>query len=86
MGQRNQFVMTARGEIGTIEGPKENETKYGKFMKANFLPWCGSFVNFCAAQVDLKIPNCVQPLQARRRLKSKAAFKRPQLQCLKWAI
>lgn len=59
MGQRNQFVITARGEIGTIEGPKDNETKYGAFTKANFQPWCGSFVMWCAAQVGLKIPNVV---------------------------
>ena len=59
MGQRNQFIMTARAEIGTVEGPKDNETKYGAFTKANFLPWCGSFVMWCAKQVELKIPNCV---------------------------
>jgi hypothetical protein len=59
MGQRNQFIMTARGELGVIEGPKDNETKYGAFTKANFLPWCGSFVNWCANEVGLKIPNCV---------------------------
>lgn len=51
--------MAARGELGVIEGPKDNETKYGAFTKANFLPWCGSFVNWCADQVGLKIPNCV---------------------------
>jgi hypothetical protein len=59
MGQRIDFIATARGELGVIEGPKENETKYGAFTKANFLPWCGSFVNWCANQVGLKIPNCV---------------------------
>jgi hypothetical protein len=59
MGQRNQFIMTARGELGVVEGPKDNETKYGAFTKANFLPWCGSFVNWCANEVGLKIPNCV---------------------------
>ena len=59
MGQRNQFIMTARGELGVIEGPKDNETKYGAFTKANFLPWCGSFVNWCANEVGLKIPNVV---------------------------
>ena len=59
MGQRNQFIMAARAEIGTVEGPKDNETKYGAFTKANFLPWCGSFVMWCAKQVNLKIPNCV---------------------------
>lgn len=53
------FIAVAKGELGVIEGPKDNETKYGAFMKANFLPWCGSFVNWCASQVNLKIPNCV---------------------------
>ena len=59
MSQRNQFLMTARAEIGTVEGPKDNETKYGAFTKANFKPWCGSFVMWCANQVGLKIPNVV---------------------------
>jgi hypothetical protein len=59
MGQRADFIAVARGELGVIEGPKDNETKYGAFTKANFLPWCGSFVNWCANEVGLKIPNCV---------------------------
>jgi hypothetical protein len=62
MGQRNQFIMAARAEIGVIEGPKDNETKYGAFTKANFLPWCGSFVNWCANEVGLKIPSVVSTL------------------------
>lgn len=59
MGQRADFIAVAKGELGVVEGPKENETKYGAFTKANFQPWCGSFVNWCANQVGLKIPNCV---------------------------
>lgn len=59
MGQRLDFIEVAKGELGVIEGPKDNETKYGAFTKANFLPWCGSFVNWCANEVALKIPNCV---------------------------
>lgn len=59
MSQRNQFLMTARAEIGYVEGPKDNETKYGAFTKANFKPWCGSFVMWCANQVGLKIPSVV---------------------------
>ena len=59
MGQRKEFIETANAEVGNIEGPKDNETKYGAFTKANFQPWCGSFVNWCANQVGLKIPNCV---------------------------
>ena len=56
MGQRDDFIATAQAEMGYIEGPKENETKYGKFTKANFQPWCGSFVMWCAAQVKLNLP------------------------------
>ena len=59
MGQRLDFIETAKSQLGVIEGPKDNETKYGAFTKANFLPWCGSFVNWCANEVGLKIPNCV---------------------------
>jgi hypothetical protein len=59
MSQRDEFVAVALKEVGTIEGPKDNETKYGAFTKANFLPWCGSFVMWCANQVTLKVPNCV---------------------------
>ena len=28
-------------------------------MKANFQPWCGSFVNWCANEAGVKIPNTV---------------------------
>ena len=49
----------AKKEVGTIEGPKDNETKYGAFTKANFLPWCGSFVMWCADQAGVKVPNTV---------------------------
>lgn len=59
MGQRADFIKVAQGELNVIEGPKDNETKYGAFTKANFLPWCGSFVMWCANEVGLKIPNCV---------------------------
>jgi len=59
VSQREDFIATARAEIGTVEGPKDNETKYGAFTKANYLPWCGSFVMWCANQVGLKIPNVV---------------------------
>jgi len=38
-GSVELFLQVAFKEIGTIEGPKENETKYGAFMKANFLAW-----------------------------------------------
>jgi hypothetical protein len=42
------IIAVAKKEIGTIEGPKDNETKYGAWMKVNFQPWCQSFVSWCA--------------------------------------
>jgi hypothetical protein len=51
-----KFIEIAKAEIGTVEGPKDNETKYGKFTKANFQPWCGSFVMWCANQAGVKLP------------------------------
>jgi hypothetical protein len=59
VAQASKFLEIAQAEVGTAEGPKENETKYGKFTKHDFQPWCGSFVMWCAKQVEIKIPNCV---------------------------
>ena len=59
MSQVDDFLTVAKTELGTVEGPKENETKYGAFTKHNFQAWCGSFVMWCASQVKLKIPNVV---------------------------
>jgi len=53
------ILEVARKEVGTIEGPKDNETKYGAFTKANFLAWCGSFVMWCANEAGVKVPNTV---------------------------
>jgi hypothetical protein len=58
-GTAARLIEVATAELGTIEGPKDNETKYGKFTKANFQPWCGSFVNWCADQAGVKVPNTV---------------------------
>jgi hypothetical protein len=58
-GTAEKLVEVAKAEIGTVEGPKNNETKYGKFTKANFQPWCGSFVNWCANEAGVKVPNTV---------------------------
>jgi len=59
MAQVDDFLAIAKAEVGTVEGPKENETKYGKFTKHNFQPWCGSFIMWCSAQVKYKMPNVV---------------------------
>ena len=73
MNQRDLFIQTAWGEVGYVEGPKENETKFGKEFGANYLPWCGSFVMWCAKKVGLVIPNVIstqagaQSFQSRKR-------------------
>jgi hypothetical protein len=58
MSQREKFLEVVKTELGTVE-EGDNHTKYGKFTKHDGQPWCGSFVMWCAAQVSLKIPNCV---------------------------
>jgi hypothetical protein len=58
-GTAARLIEVATKEIGTVEGPKENQTKYGAFTKANFQPWCGSFVNWCANEAGVKVPNTV---------------------------
>lgn len=58
-GTAAKLIEVAKGEVGTIEGPKDNETKYGAYTKANFQPWCGSFVNWCANEAGVKVPNTV---------------------------
>jgi len=58
-GTAARLVEVATQELGIVEGPKDNETKYGKFAKANFQPWCGSFVMWCADQAGVKVPNTV---------------------------
>ena len=58
-GTAARLIEVATAEIGTIEGPKDNETKYGAYTKANFQPWCGSFVNWCGNESSVKIPNTV---------------------------
>ena len=59
MGTAAKLIEIAKAEIGTVEGPKDNETKYGAYTKANFQPWCGSFVMWCANEAGVKVPNTV---------------------------
>lgn len=61
-GTAEKLVEVALAEEGYVEGPKDNETKYGAFTKANFLPWCGSFVMWCANQAGVKLPNTVSTM------------------------
>ena len=67
-GTAARFIEVALAEVGTIE-EGDNLTKYGKFMKADGLPWCGSFVNWCADQAGIKIPSMVSTALGANRMK-----------------
>jgi hypothetical protein len=57
-GTKPRLIQVALAEVGTAE-TGNNETKYGKFMNADKLPWCGSFLNWCAFTAGVKVPNVV---------------------------
>ena len=38
LGTVEKLLEVAEKEVGTVEGPKDNETKYGKFTKVDFQP------------------------------------------------
>jgi uncharacterized protein (TIGR02594 family) len=57
-GTLPRLIQVALAEVGTAE-TGNNETKYGKHMKADKLPWCGSFINWCADQAGVDLPNVV---------------------------
>ena len=57
-GTLARMIQVALAENGVAE-TGQNETKYGKHMKADKLPWCGSFLNWCADQAGVKVPNVV---------------------------
>ena len=60
-----RIIEVAKAEIGTIEGPKDNETKYGAWMKVNFQPWCQSFVSWCASTAGVeKFPKSASTVAA----------------------
>jgi hypothetical protein len=70
LGTAAKVLEIAIGEIGTIEGPKDNETKYGKFTKFDQLPWCGSFCNWVFAQAKVSIPSMVATAMGAQKLKN----------------
>ena len=60
-------------EVGYVETP-DNITKYGKAMNADGLPWCGSFINFCAKQARVDIPNVVSTIAGAKAFKAKGQW------------
>tara|TARA_R110000868_G_scaffold249145_2_gene505680 strand:- start:111 stop:671 length:561 start_codon:yes stop_codon:yes gene_type:complete len=67
-GTSAALIEVANGEIGTVE-EGNNLTKYGEYTKTNGLPWCGSFVNWCANQAGVKIPSMVATALGAHKLK-----------------
>jgi len=66
-------ISIALAEVGTIE-QKENLTKYGKFMKADGLPWCGSFCNWVLAQAGVKVHSVVSTALGAHKFKETSRF------------
>ena len=68
IGTAAAVVEVALKEVGTIE-EGDTLTKYGKFTKADGLPWCGSFVNWCFNEAGVKIPSMVSTAAGAHKLK-----------------
>ena len=67
-GSAQRFIEGALAEVGYVEKP-ENLTKFGEYTNANGLPWCGSFVNWCAHHAGLKLPSMVSTAMGAQRMK-----------------
>ena len=72
-GTAARIIDVALAEVGTIE-TGENLTKYGKFTKADGLPWCGSFVNWCFDQAGVKLPSMVSTAAGAHKMKELGRF------------
>ena len=57
-GTNARLIEVAAAEVGMVE-EGDNLTKYGKFTKADGLPWCGSFCNWVLAQAGVKVHSVV---------------------------
>lgn len=68
IGTAAAVVEAALKEVGYVEEP-DNITKFGKFTKADGLPWCGSFVNFCFNEAGVKLPSMVSTAAGAHKLK-----------------
>jgi hypothetical protein len=68
IGTAAKVVEVALSEVGYVEEP-ENITKFGKFTKADGLPWCGSFVNWCFHEAGVKLPSMVGTAAGAHKLK-----------------
>jgi hypothetical protein len=73
IGTAAKVIEVALTEVGYVEEP-ENITKFGKFTKADGLPWCGSFVNWCFNEAGVKLPSMVSTAMGAHKLKEVSRF------------
>lgn len=62
VGSAPHAIEIAKAEIGYVETP-DNITKYGEAMKANGLPWCGSFCNWVLKEAGVKVHSVVSTVK-----------------------
>ena len=62
MGSAAYAIEIAKAEIGYVETP-DNITKYGEAMKANGLPWCGSFCNWVLKEAGVRVHSVVSTVK-----------------------
>ncbi len=65
-----KIIEVALGELGYIEGPADNQTKYQKTNQ----PWCGAFINWVAKKSEVFVPNCVSTLAGAQSFEKMAAY------------
>lgn len=46
------LLKVAQGELGYIEGPLPDESKYGEWFAGGRVAWCAEFLTWCVDQVD----------------------------------
>ena len=73
IGTAAAVVEVALKEVGYVEEP-ENITKFGKFTKADGLPWCGSFCNWVFNEAGVKLPSMVSTAAGAHKLKEVNRF------------
>lgn len=87
MGKKEDFVAAMREDIGFIEGPKDNETPYGKHTGHDFQPWCGSLRDTKRDKVKISskvmpnavyTPSCVEAWKGMGRYRNPATYE-PQI-------
>lgn len=47
-------LKVAQEEIGYVEGPRKDETKYGEWFKKTRTAWCAEFITWCVNEADTR--------------------------------